>query len=218
MSASQMKRSWWSMFSGLFQRRAVTALRYLAPHLNSMGIEDAARLMGAGSVPPRKHALALAQSSLTMPAAAPVSPELPWPLFRSTGSYAADHALNSWALSVSASGLIDELASEGSEAQLTSPIVQAHRNLAAQLAVVSRLNQPKSRMARTMLAPSAAAKIATARQAKSNLAANNPAPSRAKTALSASPSHRAHTPPQSIVIDLAAAKKMHRADKAKRAA
>jgi hypothetical protein len=161
-------------------------------------------------------------TELKMPAAGVVPQHLPWPLFRSTGSFAADHALNSWALAASSAGLIEtllcaDLGPARAGLDLLTGSAPTQRTLAAQLAVVARLNQPKSRTSRGSAARSNAAQIAASRQTKSKLAGSNSAGTLSKPALPAAFNHNA-AQPQAIIIDLAAVKSRQRSDKSKRAA
>lgn len=192
--------------------------RPVAAHLRSLSPELVARLKGAGSQPPKTASTPVITAVLA-PApnvSAHASPskltidDLPWPLLRSTGLFHAEHAKVDRALAMSTAELVAQLEGEVAKTQeITTVSSVARRNLAAQLAVIARFNQPVSRGA-NISAKSAAlrehAKISTY------------ADTGKRPATSAKSAHDMAARPQAIVIDLAAAKMKRRVDKARRAA
>ena len=223
MSASNIKRSVWSRILGIIAAPAI-AEEPVAAHLRSMSPEDSARLLGAGSRPPRSIAIT-APSSQHVTQDEPVAGALPWPLLRTTGAFQAEHAKFDRALALSTVELLAQLCAEADELLLdeaaltyqTARPATAARNLAGQLAVVARLNQPKARAASAQKAHGPAAK----RYAKSALAKNaarSGQPVLERPAAGTKAGHDMHSRPQAIVIDLAAIKKVRRAEKFKRAA
>lgn len=195
----------------------------MAAHLRSMTPEAAARLMGPGSMPPRTN-------KISAPAIAPAeaqavhgmaqASEMPLPLLRSTGSFQAEHAKVDRALAMRAAELAAQLSVEEPSVSLqlseaTSNRVSA-RNLAGQLAVVARFNQPSSRAGTSVSVKSSASKAA----AKSALAKHAQQSSSKRTLKTATvkPGLDIYTRPQAVVIDLCAVKVLRRSEKVRRAA
>lgn len=221
MSASKVKRSAWSRFKGIF-KAAEASSETVAAHLRSMTPEAAARLMGPGSVPPRANKIT---ATAIVPAVAPALQDMPHtnamplPLLRSTGVFQAEHAKADRALAQCAAELVAQIDTEVASplvVDVSSNAVLAPRKLAAQLAIVARLNQPSSRLSTSAFAKSSASKAA----AKSALA-KHAAPGSSKRPLlntTVKPGHDVYTRPQAVIIDLAAIKVLHRSEKARRAA
>ena len=228
MSASNAKQGFWSRLLAPF--RAPERKLALGPaHLRSMSPEDAARLMGPGSVPPRavKPAVAVAHPveligapNICGPSDQPVElkpAELPWPLLRTTGIFDSERAKSDRALVFSTADILAMLGDEDRPAlPFEAAAVKApSRNLAGQLAVVARLNQPSARAAKTHPA------LATAGKASKTSATVKGAVYRGIArghALNALTSHDSKLRPQAVIIDLASVKKLHRIEKSKRAA
>ncbi len=219
MSAFQIKkRSWWSALAGLFAAPVAEA-EPVAAHLRSMSPEEAARLLGAGSRPPAAQiASALAGAESEIPKV------LPWPLFRTTGSFETEHAESDRALAECTAELAVTLAPETVQAVLTAGATHARSRpathiLAAQLAVVARLNQPKTRAAANGAALKAMTNKAAAAKGRTAKAATRKAPSQSTAQTGIGPAiHADHARPLAEVIDLAAVKVLRRAEKARRAA
>lgn len=223
MSASNAKQGFWSRLLGQF--RSPERKPDLGPaHLRSMSPEDAARLMGPGSVPPRAIKAAVAVTHPVADTGAQVEQpvelkpaELPWPLLRTTGVFETERAKSDRAIVFSTADLLamlgeaDQPALPFEAAQVKAP----SRNLAGQLAVVARLNQPSARAAKAHPA------IATAGKPSKTSATVKGAVYRGIArghALNALTSHDSNLRPQAVIIDLASVKKLHRIEKSKRAA
>jgi hypothetical protein len=203
---------------GLFTAPRV-AVEPIAAHLLSMGPEQAARLFGAGSMPPRPE-IAVALAAETAAVEVQTQNILPWPLFRTTGTFEAEHAEIDRALAECTAQLAAKLSPDAEHivaaAEATRP---ATHILAAQLAVVARLNQPRSRaVANGAAIKAVATKAAAAKGLKAkNGARKAPAQLTAHTGNSQT-IHTDHARPLAEVIDLAAVKVLRRAEKARRAA
>ena len=223
MSASVQKWSLWSRLFGpvnIPKARPETVVVAVAAHLQSMSPEAAARLMGPGSVPPRATSAAAPSTetnTVNSPQMAAASEDasrvLPWPLLRTTGIYQTEYSKTDRALALCTAELVAECDSE--EHDTTEPAIAASpapsRNLAGQLAVVARFNQPKSRAAGFASVKASAIKS----QAKKTI---GKAPVRSAQLSSPKSKAETHARPQAIVIDLASVKKAHRIGAARRAA
>ncbi len=227
MSASEAKRSLWSRMLSIF-KVAKPKRELTGAHLRSLSPETAARLLGAGSMQPRAvtpaepiaAALVGAPASRHEKAADVVVPlnqqlsSLPWPLLRTTGVFETEYAKMDRALAFSTADLVAQTQAQIINVADDVPVraTASARNLAGQLAVVARLNQPRGR------APNSAA-----------TKAKGISKAYAKSTTGKVAVHAAHVPavkaghdtfgrPQATVIDLAAIKKQRRTERSKRAA
>lgn len=216
MSAFNEQPAFWSRIFGVF-RAPVARSNTAATHLQSMSPESAACLMGPGSVPPKPCTpVANAISTAVQPSklSLPSPNALPWPLLRTTGVFQDLHAQTDRALALSTINLVAQLSEEISAIASASNVaaVMQRRNFAGQLAVVARLNQPAARTSVKATAKAQASrKAAKSAYIQKRALASVPAST-------AKPAHEIAAKPQALIIDLAAAKKLRRAEKPRRAA
>jgi len=191
----------------------------VAAHLRCMSPAEAAYLQGVGSRPLVADKGANAQTGIA--AGTPALNELPLPLFRSTGSFDADYAMRERALAESTADLVVSL--EATSTLVTTPAAarSGQHILAAQLAVVSRLNKPTARIAAVAAAQASAIAHSAPAKGRTPSKVVTPKVAALRQRIADSATSRGMKPQrsQAVIIDLAAIKVQRRQNnKVKRAA